>query len=1290
MSCLQDVIASVEIYAHPANHGNWTMSIFSLIHATTSVLLRRWNEEQAEGSKIPIHRRISLERLQKVAQLFLPLLLQGIFAKDNQTLDLAQVSLKHLCWLVPDLAFPGIIPKIVPALETLTEAHRTCTALTTLCLLSPAMLRKDHYPAVRQHFVTFLHLALPGLDFNDSRKTFYTCLFYCHALMHVPIVDCSQLDSPMSVDGTPGMPDSVYAATVASTSGFGSWLEKLFLAIFSFYRALPENYNASSSSHQTSSSEDDSLLASIEAMASIVFMQLSDDLSDMALDLLIEHLKENVIPSAAESVGSLTLLVSPRDRRKKLDKLFGVCEEKIQCEIQVHGAGTIITQNSNLPYGYGRMSDSTLHWWQEILNGVLGRHQSAVLEIPGLADRIEGLLDLMVSNLVSQRGGELCATILLNYVRAFICPYPINLSSLGLREWKEGNVTIDDWGSPFDFRAARSSDIEWHQPCPEGIKIATKLVSKYLDLSTDALNRLMLQGAGRSYKETLRWIRLYQACMECTLWFLPPQFDQQEESEKSYSYRRYPVEPPLISSFGWLFRDSESKDFQYWKSKLAGSLEFLTRITEFFLLNEENQSDTESVNHLCILIEDLFVYDFRASSYLALVSQWSGFLRIRGKPSTVPRYMRICKLAYIQLTRIARSKRLEPLVPDMKKLALFLVDLSLSRFRKIRLVAQSSLKKIISVRPELEMPCLSKAAFALLTCPLLRGIGSAAASATAVAEEDDSTVKGALYIMASFVTYYSHAKYDPDFMFVCLKALMRWATAKIILEDNLMDLLISTMSNYINAFAFSGYEFCVPQEYNAALFNKSLADFSSGIVSKTKRVHVEMVEYLLSIKDDCHWKVTTTIVQLMHDLVAGGLPITAEMVTFAFECTLHDNASIRKHAIFLIYLMLKSLKMSSTAKGGHLVDSLGIRHRVKREEAEFETIKKDWFNWEIGSKEYFCDNLCYGYITWPLEIKIFKGSIPKGSGLTFSDPDAIPAMDMIVKYTLSSDYWRRFVQINSMEPEMDDDQVLPDLANVSFLSRLVVLVREDAVDVIAQQVEELIDQSDEPHCQKAAVEIIASIYCGSKFFPRESIETLDALLIPLITKAISNCTTESLYIWKFLFDTLYSYRDPRRFLSWILPYFSTIQETESTSFFSQSRQLTFLDSLMGSNRVSSAFAEQVMANLLKLKDSPYGEIRQMIGSLVEASLSHISLPVFATADDFFMDAWTSRNTKPIYIAHPLLASCFHYDASSSPMDIDSAEDAKSALINTSKTGTYYSSSLCALTLFFFRYSTSMV
>lgn len=132
-----------------------------------------------------------------------------MFGKDQYVVGMTQQVLKHLACksyhppktypyasqligLEPNLIFPGLLERVYPSLETLTETHRTTSALAILADIALPLFSRDHYPAGGKHLLPLLHLALPGIDTNDPTKTIAAAMFITSAIITVPVADLTR------------------------------------------------------------------------------------------------------------------------------------------------------------------------------------------------------------------------------------------------------------------------------------------------------------------------------------------------------------------------------------------------------------------------------------------------------------------------------------------------------------------------------------------------------------------------------------------------------------------------------------------------------------------------------------------------------------------------------------------------------------------------------------------------------------------------------------------------------------------------------------------------------------------------------------------------------------------------------------------------------------------------------------------------------------------------------------------------------------------------------------------
>jgi proteasome activator subunit 4 len=87
-----------------------------------------------------------------------------MFSKDIVAASFAQVSLKTLAVLEPNLVMPQIMERISGGLEVVNETHRTTTSLSTLAMLALPLVNESIWLGGQKHLLTLLELSLPGID----------------------------------------------------------------------------------------------------------------------------------------------------------------------------------------------------------------------------------------------------------------------------------------------------------------------------------------------------------------------------------------------------------------------------------------------------------------------------------------------------------------------------------------------------------------------------------------------------------------------------------------------------------------------------------------------------------------------------------------------------------------------------------------------------------------------------------------------------------------------------------------------------------------------------------------------------------------------------------------------------------------------------------------------------------------------------------------------------------------------------------------------------------------------
>lgn len=97
-----------------------------------------------------------------------------------------------------------------------------------------------------------------------------------------------------------------------------------------------------------------------------MFGALDDTLFEKTLNQVVEYATTTVRANAVDAVGDLARSLTTRDARKTWAKLFPIAKQRIMNELK-SGASSTRTTTTSIPLA----SDAALHWWQNILCGMI-------------------------------------------------------------------------------------------------------------------------------------------------------------------------------------------------------------------------------------------------------------------------------------------------------------------------------------------------------------------------------------------------------------------------------------------------------------------------------------------------------------------------------------------------------------------------------------------------------------------------------------------------------------------------------------------------------------------------------------------------------------------------------------------------------------------------------------------------------------------------------------------------------------------------------------------------------
>ena len=130
---LLNLLQAIESFFHPSNAGKWSYSICRFLQNLSTEYLRRLRlgnsfcslsfSEQKEDCKTPMELRLDGDIKNSFVSALKPLAFMGMFGKEPMSVMAIHGTLKNLAWIAPDLVLPGLLDRIYPSLESLTEVY---------------------------------------------------------------------------------------------------------------------------------------------------------------------------------------------------------------------------------------------------------------------------------------------------------------------------------------------------------------------------------------------------------------------------------------------------------------------------------------------------------------------------------------------------------------------------------------------------------------------------------------------------------------------------------------------------------------------------------------------------------------------------------------------------------------------------------------------------------------------------------------------------------------------------------------------------------------------------------------------------------------------------------------------------------------------------------------------------------------------------------------------------------------------------------------------------------------
>ncbi|CAO3588698.1 unnamed protein product [Absidia cylindrospora] len=1235
MQLLADLIQAVELYFHPSNHGTWSYILTTFVRHLAFEFLKRWRLEQEDDCNIPSHRRLTPALCREFVLILRPVVFLSMFGKDQYTVGASQTTIKYLSWIEPKLIFPTLLERIYPSLETLTETHRTTSALSILTDISLPLFSRDHYPAGGKHLLPLLHLALPGIDMNDPIKTIASLMFITSALMTVPIVDLTHtLPTPdvdimaYDEDSMNDLPRSVDDEMCRMATGeFQEWLAQFIRRIFTIFENMPQHDRK-----KQGGAMEAGLTQMVLHACETVFGQLSNDMYDVALRQMVGFCTSQVLPSAMRAMGSLCQGITAVDPAKAAKQLIPICITNIRTELMENGASSTMT---NAATSNPIASDATLHWYQHILFSVvseLGPHYLTY------KDDLLAIGHDMVLHCKSRRGMMWAAKFIRFSLKTLLETYPVEYRSLPLTQWNDPEVMNKShllWGKMGD---PQHLEIQWHTPSNDEKDVALQILNEFLQPAMTRLEQLM-QGDSTltSHEWTNECCRHLAVVRNCVIGSMTMLLDDGEETkdlndsddedevmmDKMKQRQQHYASVEANYAFSDQVRADQARVIRRQVSHL------LHQLAAYFTQQKEN--DVESIK---ILIKCIRVYlSERGVEKVWLDRNKSGYNYSKNISKTpvchkqYPRHLLVHRAYIHHLQRLKQNASNRSRGPTHDLLLTDLLELSMSSYAEIRKVSQSALS--IAARS-------FKGSKSILMPIILDTLKPQPQIDPLVYS---NRMKGALYLLTHksiLMACLRDWRYIPDFIISICSAQHE---DKLSIQELIRKIFLDYLS-YFNQCSF-GVVMLDPQGWQASLQQLLPDDAAPDEATvqavmdrhtKHKTLHEQLTRSLLTLLANprMHWRFATMASNFLELLLRAELPPTADLCSyFASTCLVSELPAMRRIGISATTQLLLYIKQRTFAQGN--LDTLitkTTRHPLKQtrstealrqaaakdDESLAETLLRD-SQGGISETSFLIDDTATGWYVWPKEV---VGYVPYSDAMMLPgvDVDSQGGYDTLQQIFSSADYWTQLMNYMAQEPSQKQDDRFSSSHARFFASLFQMYSGSESLLACARtQLTQLCASSENKNNQRAAAELTAGLIRGTKHWPLHQVDHLwTEWLYGVLKQTLAVVTPDAHGYWASCIRFCMAKRDPRRLthLMQLLLHEDPF-DPESDAAFTEARKLLFIRAMVvGLKWRFRPWSTQLLDTYVASAAHPYKQVRDVLGANINDLLQIQWVPSYPT------------------------------------------------------------------------------
>ncbi|GBE78103.1 hypothetical protein SCP_0109850 [Sparassis crispa] len=1156
LDSLARLIACVEGFFHPTNSGSWTTDLTAFIKFIVYEFNKRWYEEQQPSCKTPLHRRLNKGMKRELVKTLRTVAFLAMFSPDSTTVSNVQSCLKSMSLMEPDLILHPILDRAVPALEALVETQRTMAVIKALGAVAPAMVCREVYYPGAKHLIPILELLLPGIDLNDPPKTFCTTSFIFEIAQYikfgelstrevslgagadvekvpseVPDLDMGTLPEGIELDNEVELPKAEEDAILRHISGsFADWVAAFLRRVILLFENLPEEGANGTAGGAT----EVQLVDAVSGAFSQICVHLSAPLYDMVLNMIFDYASANVRSNAVRAIHQLVECVANANPEKTLAKFLPFCDGNIRTELEHGASSTRITSSSSTPLP----SDATLHWSLAILRGSMYNDGQATLKYQR---ELLSLLKLLHQKTFSKRGfsssGKLLSSILLTLSHT----YPLENKFVNPDEWASEDFRMNHhlyWGKLY-----RPEDVKlsWHVPSDDEIEFVLQIFREIIEPVLSTLEGLLKPGIAHDSKwrnDFCRHLSFVRNAFSGIPTLVKEVITRDEMQAAIATSDILNEIPEMIASIqpissGFCLMDDQDPRHQY-ISLLKRRFGRFLHDASIALRQQGEENTVDAVNMLIRSIRTYMLdYGDSRDNYHVQAERYDSEIDVArhyAKQKVWPRalFVRRARLYHTARLRWNSTERRRGVLED--SLIDDVTEWTMWNYVTVREASQSLLDTLCGSFDGIRRRCL----------PILF-------KALEPGTEDDR-MKGALWTLDS-AAFAKYAIGEPTLITDMAQKLFGCQHN----ERPSIQLCVATLSETCLS-SFLEPCFVVYDIENPGLV-RVLADLKACInkdcdVDITARCTAQRVQRLqladeaatrtidalldIANSPKTHWRYAIVAVRCLRTLIRRDKPMTASHVQYIMRKTLDSHSSIRYYAQRAVMKISRFVKLR-TLSYGPIDLALEQNHNPLRRTVTIREPTHEFTStWladfrrppdlQTAEREpIFRDKISSGWLAWNETFDCFLA--PSSTKSTFQpweegSEEAVAAVRDIVK---DPSYWKKLSAHYSAE---NHNEVISQ-DNASCVKSIFQLLEDEPFEPLKPTLEDLIADEDK-NKQRAAAELLAGLFGGSKHWPINKQVKLWEWFIPRMKTVLGQKSNDTLPIWTSFLEYVFFNKDPRR------------------------------------------------------------------------------------------------------------------------------------------------------------------